>query len=505
MNNTLIINLGNSDLNISDLDNLKKVFENDSDMLEILNSNIKNNYKLVSEKILNNIESCIDYIEFPIIYSILNKILSDIKKDELDRIIVVCTDQGKESDTIYLAEILKRVFNSKNKWKLYPTIKKLPVKKNGLCIKTIRKNPSDYDLMNKYYQELIEQQNNEKIKKLFINVTGGTQAMNTSLLFNAVNDFNGSVETYYTPRGKNKATRLNISTTIKKKNIKGKIKKILSFNDYKAAGILLDDYRNEFNNVINKSVYDVLISYISAASGRIQFDFKKSIDEIEKCIDVDADNREIYYKFQESLEMLVNERENDIYLLNEVKNNAIYQYRNGAYTDFLGRIFRMQEGVLTYILDKKELIIRPKGKSYINEDMLNKLYSDKIQKLDEKKVDGTLLRYKGIELNIVSMMAIIEILFEEDNIINNIIEACKKIDKLKVLRNKSILAHGYDAVSEEIILQKAECKNQEDIESILNNIINKLKEAYEITLLDDAFYAKENEYKNAMINLIDKL
>lgn len=506
MNNTLIINLGNSDLNIVDLNELKKVFNNDFDMLEILNSNIKDNYRVICEKLLENIESCIDYIEFPIIYATLNKILGDLKTDELERIIVVYTDQGKPSDTIYLANILKRIYELKKCGKLKesdnPIINMLPVKKNGIFLKAINKNPSDYDLMNKYYQEVIKQLNKEGIQDLFINVTGGTQAMNTSLLFNAANEFNGNVSTYYTPRGKKKASRLNVSSTIRGRNVKGEIKKLVSFNDYKAAEVLIKNYINEFDKEVNRSVGDILLSYISAASARIQFDFKKSIDEIEHCKDVDAENRDLYYRFQESLDELIGGREKDIYLLDEVKNNAIYQYRNGAYTDFLGRIFRLQEGVCNYILNRKGLIILKKDKPYINKIKLNESYSDKIQELNQKKVDGRPLRYDEEILNTVSMMIIIEVLFNEDEMMNKILEGCKKIDKLKIARNNSILAHGYEGVSQEIILDKIE---SEEVEDILNDIMNKLKDAYEIKLLDDGFYDEENEYKNVIMDLIDKL
>ena len=183
-----------------------------------------------------------------------------------------------------------------------------------------------------------------------------------------------------------------------------------------------------------------------------------------------------------------------MYLLNELKNNALYKYDNGAYTDFLGRSYRILEDVYIEMLNKQGLIKR-KNNRFCIEDV--KLSEEQKKILDKKKI-----QYKDIPVNTEMMNKILSIVIPNDTVEKDLIDECERLKQLRDLRNNSILAHGYDGISDKDINQKIGCKK---IKNLLDSIVKKYGKVFNKNLLHDSFYDVNSDLNKHLIQLIEEL
>lgn len=504
MENTLLINLGNNDIKIIEekREKLKNIFSDNKDMMDILNdtSGIGKNYRKFTELLLEKIDGAIECVEFPIIKATMNKLKVELGDKKIDEVIIAYTDQmhtkEKVKDTIFLGKIIKQMWSNSKNFKSKLGINQF--KQIGMVkLFEIKENPADYDAMRTcYYKKILELNKKEGLKELYINVTGGTQAMNTALLINAINYFKGNVHSYYTKYGEEVAEKLDISYNLKKENFKNDIKLLIKSQNYDAAETILDEFKNNFPKLSDR--VELIINTLKSGRSRIQFAFEDAIYYILPLKD-DSDNREFAKRIYDNIQILKNK--NKFYLLNEVKNNAIFQYEKGAYTDFLGRVFRIQEEVYKLILDSKKIItINDKEEPRINKSALT---SHDFEILNKIKIQESKLEYEDRILSVEAMEKIIEALLHDDEIIIKILNKCKLLKELKDCRNKSILAHGYEGISKEKIYMKL--KNKE-IKSVLDNIINEVIGAFNNNeIIYDDFYKKDGSFNNKLLELIEEL
>lgn len=503
MKNILIINLGTNDIKIIEdkRDKLKNIFSDNEDMIDILNnpSGVGKNYRRFTELLLEKIDDSLDYVEFPIIKATMNKLKAEFGDKKIDEVILAYTNQSdtkkKATDTIFLGKIIKEMWSNNKKFKEKIGINQF--KQIGrVKLFEINDNPSDYDIMHKHYlRKILELNKDDNLKELYINVTGGTQAMNTGLLMNAINYFEGNVHSYYTKHGEEIAEKLDISYNLKKENFKNDVKLLIKGQNYDAAEIILKEFKKNFPK-LNDEI-EVIISTLKSGRSRIQFAFEDAIYYILPLKD-SSNNREFAKKIYDNIGILKNK--DNIYLLNEVKNNAIFQYEKGAYTDCLGRIFRLQEEIYKLILDSKKIVaINDKGEAYINKDCP---INYDFEKLKSIKIQGNKLEYEDRILSIDAMEKIIETLLEDDACSISILNECKSLKDLKAIRNKSILAHGYEGISEEKIYENFKRK---DIRLFLENLINKVIEALGKEMIYDDFYKKDGSFNMKLLELIEEL
>ncbi|URZ02303.1 hypothetical protein [Clostridium felsineum] len=501
MNSVLILNLGSNDLQLKDdkCEDMKKIFSNDNKMLEMLEKNhgIADNFKLFTRKILNNYPKGIEYIDFPIIKSCMEKIKNDLKNDKLTEIIFVTTDQDHKKDTIKLGEILIKIVNDKKDKKLKENIGFSGF--NGTPkLKTwcINENPSDYDLMMKKYEYNL----NNKLKgaeKLFIEITGGTPAMSTALLVNATNQVNIKVIPFYIDRKSKDAYSLTISESLRKYDSKKQICIFIKNQNYKGAETLVRDFVSKYD-VSEKKQVNIIFNMIQSASSRVEFDFDSAEKYIKTVKDDSPVSRYVCSNFQKYLQQLKDK--NKIYLLNELKNNALYKYNNGAYTDFLGRIFRIQEDIYSNILIRKNVVTCNKEdtKLFLRGEAFSDNQRDILNSIEIEP--GVKLQYKNCELNIESMKKILDVIVEKNCLEFELLNECSKLKGLKSLRNKTILAHGYKAVSKD----KIDDEIGDTIE-FLNNLILKYKKVFDTDINDDNFYEKNGEFNNHLVKLVEEI
>lgn len=477
MKNVLVMNLGSRDLQIKE-DNfvkMKELFQNDEEMLSMLidGSTVDRNFKAFTKKLLDYYPTGMEYVDFPIIKSIIEKVGKELQEEKLQKIILILTDQRDDKfnkkDTIYLGEIIKKIYSEKDLKRISNDLEIV-----NFCIKS---NPSDYDEVGKFYQAELNKEYN--LNKIFLNITGGTPAMSFGLLYNISLNASGKVVPFYNKQNTDIALKLNVSENFKKANDKNQINEFILKNDYMAAKILLEKYHKKYQ--VSDKKYETALNMIKAAHARIQFDFENALVYIENAENYDSGSRDICDDFIYSIKDLRNKE--NIYLLNELKNNAIYEYENGAYTDFLGRIFRMQENIYELILLKRNILrINENGNLKFNKDELDSL------------------GIKARKIDIPYMSEILELILKIENEEYDLFDYSKRLTKIKTLRNESILAHGYKGVSKEAI--DREFVNSKEF---LDNLILKYKKIFNIEIEDDNFYYKDGEFNRHLRQLIEEI
>ncbi|WP_461614692.1 hypothetical protein [Clostridium sp. Marseille-QA1073] len=311
MENTLIMNLGTNDIKVIEgkSDKLKSIFSNNEEIIEILNNpfSIGKNYRRFTELLLEKIDDALEYVEFPIIKATINKLRAEFGDKKIDKVILFSTNQtdtkNKATDTIFLGKIIKKMWSNNKDFKIKIGTNKF--KQIGeLKLFEINENPSDYDIMHKYYlRKILELNEKNDLKELYINVTGGTQAMNTALLMNSINYFQGNIHSYYTKYGEEIAEKLDISYNLRKENFKNDIKLLIKGQNYDAAEIILKEFKKNFPK-LNDEI-EIIISTLKSGRSRIQFAFEDAIYYILPLKD-SSNNREFAKKIYDNIEILKN-------------------------------------------------------------------------------------------------------------------------------------------------------------------------------------------------------
>lgn len=493
MKNIAILNLGSHDIKIKKgcEEDFLKTFDYDEELSEILEEGfgIQSNLCEFTKKLYEEYPKGIEYIEFPIVEPIIERVGKELSNGEkLEKIIFVTTEQDKadKKDTVYLGELFKKI-KSDNKSELNKKLGFSNIKVNNYVIKD---NPADYDVMMDRYKKIIESSTDCEV--VYINLTGGTPAMNMSLLYNSTNEINIKVIPLYV-NGKTKRTiKLRVIEELKKNKIKDELKTFIAKHLYDAAIMTIE--RNEKSLDVNKA--RIVVAMLNIAKDRREFNFEKALEPIDQLKYELPNSRDVFDRFEEAVTNL--NSSNDLYMLNELKNNAIYKYTDGAYTDFLGRIFRIQEASYALLLRKNRLIKEKKDKYVLNKENLSHEQEEEIKNF--KNDNGEKIEVdKG--LNTYSMEKVLECILSDRSLEMELLDKLKQLDKLKKLRNKSILAHGYKGVSKQVIDDEIP-----NIEQYLNSLIEGFASILDIEIYDDKFYnLDDNYFDNDLLRLIEEL
>ena len=293
--------------------------------------------------------------------------------------------------------------------------------------------------------------------------------------------------------GKTKRTiKLRVIEELKKNKIKDELKTFIAKHLYDAAIMTIE--RNEKSLDVNKA--RIVVAMLNIAKDRREFNFEKALEPIDQLKYELPNSRDVFDRFEEAVTNL--NSSNDLYMLNELKNNAIYKYTDGAYTDFLGRIFRIQEASYALLLRKNRLIKEKKDKYVLNKENLSHEQEKEIKNF--KNDNGEKIEVdKG--LNTYSMEKVLECILSDRSLEMELLDKLKQLDKLKKLRNKSILAHGYKGVSKQVIDDEIP-----NIEQYLNSLIEGFASILDIEIYDDKFYnLDDNYFDNDLLRLIEEL
>ena len=393
---------------------------------------------------------------------ILKPIIRKIKENStLDKIYLFATEQESHysQDTIYIAQIIKELLKDEN-----------------IEIIKITDNPSNHDLMFEFYEHELS-----KIKDLvdnyYISITGGTPAENISLLLKGLLKFGNKIRVIYKSINSNEAFEFKIGETIGKILLKREMEILEKKHLYIAAANLGEKYDLLKSSEIKK---------LKAKEYRLLFDFDKSFELMNEIKDGFAgkEKDEILKEIEilESFKEVKGAELNDEYftrylnLINELYENMKVKWEQGAYVDFVGRLFRFEEAVLRFVFEKETKITTDKIKGkyeafslYLtkNEDLFYYLCKEKVDLVKITPNRKTLR--KILEFEVKYKKSENGAIFGFFNKINE-----PEGDSLAGLRNKSILAHGFAGISETTIKEKYKGDIMEDLEKIVK-ILNKKK------------------------------
>ena len=367
-------------------------------------------------------------------------------------------EEENQQDTYYIAKVIKELL-----------IKDFPNLKDKIKIEKVSRNPSDYGVMIEYYAEKLNKFNND-YDRIYVGITGGTQAQNNALIINSVLKWEEKVRTIYKPR----------NGEPQEDKIGEKIFKILKneeFETFKKSHLydLASELMKKFKLSDN---WECEYHYLRALHYKRLFDFEKAKDEFNKAMDcANLDDEEKISKELIILQELSKEPKNlderiKKYglLIDLLIDNARIKWDNGEYVDFIGRIFRIEEALLRVIFEREFKIGTDKEsfedfKKFLIEHEEIIEFIEKELELKELEPKPTRKVLFGILMYMVKKMG-------KGKELKNIYEPTKKIEKLGNLRNNSIIAHGFEGISKEDIIMHYNSKDEEDENYIIKDLEN---------------------------------
>lgn len=428
-------------------------------------------------------EQVLEDIELPILSSGLRYIESlghrypEVlgRNEKGPRMGLFCTDQSdpryQQNDTVMYAHIAEKKLlqmfppdSSANKG-----LRLNNKKKEAVTVDKISDNPARYDRMYRHYERFFDR--NRRIQDsenwlCFVLASGGTPAMNTMLILHAVQHFGENCVQVYVPPGE-EPTEMRVGKQIADADVRRRFNEALATRQFRAAGRIAADSFRGYR--VPACVY---------ADHRLAFDFRRAAEECERAVDMaEGEPRELLERHAEDANRLehgastlAEQRE----LISEVFYNLEAKYLNGEYVDLLGRAFRLAEAILTWAVEANTSIRGgsnarlSKQEPAVSEvdglrECLSDYTSDEIGKFDfDHMLDRPTL------LAIAECLAEPQVALPEDrkSQVKKAVQVANSIKGLADLRNKTILAHGFEGVSEERLIA----------EYSSNTLVNDLRE-----------------------------
>lgn len=456
---------------------------------------------------LNDYENKVSDLSIPIIQKGIDYILKKESTCHLS-ICLFCTDQSDEtyrySDTVYMADIIQKKI--KDLYKL---------RDDSIQCFRIHQNPSNYENMYVFYKNKMPaiSKTLDRVDRVYISNAGGTPACNMSLTLHGTIHFGLKSSVLELPlEGEAGETRLAhilvesyekslITGMLDSFNFKG-CENILSQHAEDPVKINLGllcryaHYRLLFD--FEKAEEDILsldgsfiripesLSYIFPNGNTLVKLFHKQIQNLRKKIEFNGDKtqeeKQEWYTFQRKI-------------LCEIALNALIKYETGQYTDFLGRMFRLQEGMLRLAFEEitgysTEINSRQEPVDFNN--FLKSPQGQEIQDFINNNAKTPVSFSKPNTYNLKEILRYYSLRDEEiKSRYRNYIHFTDKIDGWKSYRNKSIIAHGTDGITEANI--EVSLAKRETVRKLLNRIINELDKEYPLNVFAEiSRIVKEN-------------
>ncbi|NLA22918.1 MAG: hypothetical protein GX870_07750 [Candidatus Marinimicrobia bacterium] len=426
--------------------------------------------RLSGKDYLDRFEKVAEHLTFPIITKGLECVFQDLQDIPLEQLILFYTDQDQnevseqhyQSDTIYFADLIEKLVNLR-----------IPEKvKNVVKIK-ICHSPNDYDFTYEFFlYQLTKIENDVKPDRVYLSPAGGIPACNMNLLLQGSRIFTRRAVTLLIPENPDKPAKLQkLGDLINRENNRLIIQRLLSEYDFGGVAEVLENESDDKS----KS----LLALARSVQYRLYFDFQTALNylsnvnpEVLQIAETNIANfgtvENLINTIQENFTALIKpieplhgnqtdfDQKNKWLELQkrlnaEVLLNVRIKWLSKQYIDFLGRIFRLQEGVLRWIFEKET------GYSADSEQFPND-YPDFLKQnpdfedyLKNESINGK--NPVANRLNRGTLLLYLRFLSETHAEYQPILKQCNKLDHLSALRNKSALAHGNEPVNDCIISQ----------------------------------------------------
>ncbi len=401
-----------------------------------------------------------------------------------------CTDQDdpdhRKNDTLELASIAKAKLLEE-----FSQSQKSVLRfkgQNAIHLNKVSSNPSRYDYMHGFYEDFFEQ--NRHIRNpdeylCFVLLSGGTPQMNAMLLLHSVRHFGSNCVQVYVSPGE-EAKSLRVGARIARTDARRRFNEALRVRQFRAAAEIAED---AFEGAAGR---EAACRY---AEHRLAFDFKRAREHCDRSLQVGEraleDFLEKHLEEINRLEAEATTGKDKKRLLAELFYNLEVKYRSGEFVDVLGRMFRLQEALLTWIVEGYTGIRTGKRKKLLpdQEDAVDAVPGLMESLTHYKTADGNKLEM-GREINRVALMAVTKHLStpgsglapEDQTRAANAATTAANIEKLVNLRNKTVIAHGFEGVSEEDIVRIY------DSDSLIEDLRTSVGEALNRDLSTNPFF-----------------
>ncbi|MHA1439958.1 MAG: hypothetical protein ACTSPD_20605 [Promethearchaeota archaeon] len=466
--------------------------------------------------------------EFQITESYIKHFLAEnIFKHNEWKIVLFGTNQNPQhdQDTYYSGLILKEY--------IAYFLKKRNIDQREIIVEEISLNPSDLDMMYNYYYNKLKQISLEKYDFVYIGITTGTTAQNSAILLASFNIWEKKALYFYKSIYQEKPTYLRIGDTIFRENLKKLYNSLKNNFQFFAAAELARKFDFSKKEIIEMEIAHYKMSFNF-------YEVVKLIKDLINTTDLNPNEKSDYVQELNIYERLSKLYENkqysefwkelrtknpltkdyfeiNILLLINLTESLLIKWQLKEYIDFLGRIFRLQEGLLRFCFEIITKVSTDKIIAEIPFDIFEKFKTNQLI-TDELTVQGfknsnNNLRDKTIPLkygnflkwvyentdiqylvsknikNLIPNRYVLNILLhkiinnkeksvkkEFINLINNFINLINKLENLSEMRNKSPIAHDFLPSSKENILNQL---NMEEVE-LINKIRNIKKFLFKI-------------------------
>lgn len=362
---------------------------------------------------------------------------------------VDAVEEYKKNDTYFYPLILEQLIRRDFKGILDEQIDFVPlsIERNIIFLDSM------YEFFNKYFSENDQYKAYADTDKVFFLGQGGVDALNTGLLLNLIEFFPNLIQLQ-------KSAGVDHALPLK-------------FTDLFRSGFRKKLYENSINQalkqynyslikeIVNKKTSEFYLSSYALARNHLDFNLaRKSLMELMK---IDLNNRDTYTVWYQELAPESNQN----VIQRELFFSAMIHFYQGAYSDYLWRLFTLEENLLKPILEIKlggkiEYDSSSKHASWLN--LINA--NMELKQYLEKPITGANFKLDFKTPNRIVFRYVYNYFFPEDHPerpagITGILEGLTTLSKLR-----NDLAHSMTGVSLEEINRKLNGR-AEDLNALL--------------------------------------
>ncbi len=434
------------------------------------------------KKLLVDFDSLKSRITLPIIKPSLDYICNNLAPKEHLHFVCYGTNQKSEkykhTDTLYFANIVTRKLEDE-----------LGIEHTTIQASVVSQiDPSLYDEALDAFQTQLKQFDEQKYKQVFIILAGGTPAFNTALLLQGIRFYGDKLQIIYQPQSA-EPLLLRINQQIKNAYDEITAINLIESFDFANAAKYLDRIG------ANKGI-QYLINY---ATQRLYFNFSEAQKSLHNAIKSgtsstrDYINKNLRHDLDNILDPETPVLDGYLLMIRELAWSAEIVYKQYRYADFLGRVYRFQEAVLRFLVEK--LLQLPTDTSNKKREETQKIWnetisSDKVlvaylenQNLGKRKLDWTKIKRTTLKA-LLGFTVITETenkshpyyLSDDDErkFYQSVIKKTNELDGWIDLRHQTILGHGFQGVSKDIIVEHAPLEYKNNPYEALLTISNML-------------------------------
>ncbi|KAB8145998.1 hypothetical protein F8S13_02665 [Chloroflexia bacterium SDU3-3] len=320
-------------------------------------------------------------------------------------------------------------------------------KKKDIFIETAQERPSDYDLMHAFYSTSLPKiaKNIHAGDAVFLLVVGGTQQMNTMLLFLGSQQFEAQAHPLYVSEESNRAIELDIARQIMGATLRRNLLSLLETYAYTSARDLVVSAQ------LAQPEARYLIDVLEYADLRRNFAFHEAIKKLREPIKALPKHRPALEHLQNAIDS-----NDERVCLRETIYLAEIAKQTGDWASLLARLHRFSEGSLQLAAEAAGVRWHDKGRKKFHKSWW-KEHSEQVETKssftnEEREIDREVLK------------VVVQLFATDAGRADTLIAALDVVGRPIGLRHN--IVHRFAPVSQKEIEQKAECAIEDLIQAM---------------------------------------